>query len=348
MSTVEVNTKEGIKKYEFIDEDIDTMLVSSEDIELSEDGFRVRINPIWSEEKKCIVVDKRKVIAHYHDWVKERFYFLGFPCTYERLEHGIRVILFDKPTEHIDEFVYRELWTDRGEDFPPIISHKYCIDTTMDDERLQRVVEENHRDYGVYCHGITPNMGDEERTKLIVEYVKERIVTTPYVQGFELFNNLLLGRYGYTIPDRRYSTNIDLIFDEVIPYVYDKCKNNGPYSGSNILRDLQHVIVNGYCALDVFCGVWIEEGKRIYPNKNYLFFMYIKFHLKLIEVHKKNISPYNLLNLKNVSYWLEERCGKYLENHDKVIWNGNVVCEDIGKFVKESMKELKYFRRFAK
>ncbi|MBQ2803202.1 MAG: hypothetical protein IJF07_04805, partial [Lachnospiraceae bacterium] len=233
---------------------------------------------------------------------------------------------------------------DRGDEFPPIPSERYYKDVFVDDERLQRdVVCEKHTDYSVDAHGITTNMEEARRTEFTVKYLREKLIERYNLEAIAL---LLYGNYGYRIPDKLYATNIDLVFEEVIPYAYEKCKERGPYAGSNFLRTLRQAIVNGYWSREVLSKAWIEDGQVVHPDNNYLFWMNIRIHLKLAEVHKTNREPYNLLDLSNVSYWLEKSYDQYLYKHDKVFWHGNVVCEDIGEFVKSALKELEYFKRF--
>lgn len=43
--------------------------------------------------------------------------------------------------------------------------------------------------------------------------------------------------------------------------------------------------------------------------------------MKLMELHKAGVKPYTELDLKNVMYWLDERCDEYKNKHVCVSWN---------------------------
>ncbi|MDE6748653.1 MAG: hypothetical protein K2K21_06275 [Lachnospiraceae bacterium] len=373
MSIIEINTGTQIKKYEYIREDFDTCIVSSDDIDLSQEGFILKqrnykhigstiekrsihddlptLNSQYSMDivdKKCKLVKKEDVIRHYDDWNNTRSYFYGMKCTYKEMNGFIRIepLKSKLPQEYMNKFTYEEFLMDRGDQYPPIKTHRYYIDISYDDVRFQKdVVTKNHRDYIVDAYGITKEMSEEKRTQLLIEYIIEKIDHL----GSDGFRPLLLGNYGYRIPDKLYSTNLDLVFDKVLPRAYELC-STGDYSRSNFLRGLISGIVNSHWLLSkgqfTSDKLWIEDGKILYPSENYAYFMNIQLHLKLMDKLKKQEYPYNLLDLKNVYHWLESSYDEYLTRHIPVYWNNKVVCDDLGNYVKKAKKKLKYFKRF--
>ena len=81
---------------------------------------------------------------------------------------------------------------------------------------------------------------------------------------------MLFGSYGYRIPDKLYSTDLDSVFDKVLPCAYELYSPRGPYAGDNFLRVLGSVIVNGYYHLNSVGRFatnlfWIEDGKPVCP-----------------------------------------------------------------------------------
>ena len=95
---------------------------------------------------------------------------------------------------------------------------------------------------------------------------------------------------------------------------------------------------------------WIEDGKLVYPSEDYAFFMNIQLRLRLINKHKKQEYPYNLIDrmdrwsLRDDYFWFKRKCDEYLIKHNPVYWNNKVVCDDLGDYVKNAMKELIYFK----
>ncbi|MBD5495710.1 MAG: hypothetical protein HDR12_15435 [Lachnospiraceae bacterium] len=375
MGVIEIDAGTQIEKCEYIGEDFDTCIVSSDDIDLSKEGFVLKrrdykhvnstieknsihddlpiLNSQYSMDivnKKCKLVKKEDVIRHYDDWNNTRSYFYGMECTYKEMNGFIRIEPFRSilPHECMNKFTYEEFLIDRGDQYPPIKSHRYYIDISYDDVRFQRdvVTTKNHRDYVVDSYGITKEMSEEKRKQLLVEYLIKKIDK----RGSDGFRPLLLGNYGYRVPDKLYSTNLDLVFDIVIPRAYELC-STGDYSRSNFLRDLINGIVNSHWLLNkgqfTSDKLWIEDGKLVYPSEDYAYFMNIQLHLKLMDKLKKREYPYTLLDVKNVYHWLACDYDKYITRHIPVYWNNKIVCGDLGDYVKKAKKKLKYFKRFG-
>lgn len=353
MRIIEVDTGNQIEKYEYVSEDIDTYIVSSDDIDLSHEGFIIRQRQYDNSiiKKKCKLVKKEDVKSHYSDWNETRTYFCGISCSYKEMDGFIRISALTIPDELISEFTYEEYMQDRGDQFPPIKSHRYYKDISYDDARLQRdVIEKKHRDYIIDAHGITKEMSEHERKQLTIEYLIDKFGNGNLaIDDFGQFSALLFGSYGYRIPDRLYSTDLDAVFDRVLPCAYELYSSGGPYAGSNFLGALGSVIVNGYWHLNSVGQFatnlfWIEDGKTIHPSEDYAFFMNIQLHLKLMDKHQEY--PYTLLNLKNIYHWLNRRYDKYLTRHNPVYWNNKIVCNDLSNYVKCAMKKLVYFKQF--
>lgn len=333
---VEIKTENGIQKYEHMSGDIDTFMVSSEDIDITKEGFLVK--DFLRRDRKCIIVKKKDVVAYYRYQVREEKDFLGLPCICEETPEGIKCILVRDPGEYKELFTLEHYYINRGEDYPPIPDKRYYIIVSENDERLRRKTIEKRTDYSVNTYGITEDMTEEERQSCIIQYVRNRM--GGYSWSFESISGVLLGTYGYEIPDALYSTNLDAVFEEIIPYVYEENKEK------IWLGHLSNAIVNAWSTAGLHEQKWIVNGKKICPNENYLFLMNIRIHLKLMEMHKKGIAPYNRLNLEKISYWLEQSYAGYLEKHEAVYWSGHLVCEDFGEFVKNAMSELEYFKQF--
>lgn len=350
MSIIEIDAITQIEKYEYISEDFDTCIVSSDDIDLSQEGFILKKNKYSSNpiELKCKVVNKEDVIRNYDDCNSVCSYFCGIRCTYKEMDGFIRIEPFESevPQELLNEFKYEEYLFDRGDQYPPIEHHRYYVDISYDDVRFQRdVITKCHNDYIVDLHGITKYMNEEERKQLLLEYLIKKIdKRVP-----DDFSPLLFGSYGYRIPDKLYSTDIDFVFDKVLPRAFELC-STGDYSRGNFLRKLIQGIINSHWLLnkgqfisDMF---WIEEGKIIFPSEDYAYFLNIQLHLKLLDKIKNQEYPYNLLNLEKVYYWLKRSYDEYLPRHNPVYWNNKLVCDDLGNYVKKAKKKLRYFKRF--
>ncbi len=171
--------------------------------------------------------------------------------------------------------------------------------------------------------------------------------------GFDsnTFYALLIGCYGYRLPHDLLSTDIDTVFEHVIPCFYSEKKGDGPYAGSNIRRDLLQAICHGQRTFvkDFFKEIFIIlNGKEEFPSPEYSHYMFLRFHLKLMEMLQKGVEPYTELELDRVMANLEKKCSAFLENHAPALWNGKQVCEDIGAYTGEALEKLSYFKQFAK
>lgn len=144
MSIVEIDAGTQIEKYEYISEDFDTCIVSSDDIDLSQEGFILKKNKYSSRpvEIKCKLVNKEDVLRHYDDWNSTHSYFCGIRCTYKEMDGFIRIEPFESevPQELKNVFTYEESLFDRGDQYPPIKHHRYYVDISYDDVRFQRDV----------------------------------------------------------------------------------------------------------------------------------------------------------------------------------------------------------------
>ena len=90
--------------------------------------------------------------------------------------------------------------------------------------------------------------------------------------------------------------------------------------------------------------IFIENGERIYASNEYKYYMYLRFHLKLMEMHKAGIEPYSMLNFKDVMRLLKDEYSRFKDNHKQVFWRDNLICNDLGEFAKWAMNELQYFK----
>lgn len=351
---VEAKTRNGIEKYWFVDEDIDSFMVCSMDGTKLDDAFTIiRIydalygTPIPGETIRCKIVKKENVTACYDDWEIKNSYFGTMRCLCSDIDDYVRVEVNEKPTEYADEFTYEEYDMERGTEFPPIHTSRYYAIVDKDDKRLRRdVITYKHVDYVVNNHGIFYGMTESQRIEAILKYLEEK-VGEGSLMGYAQMYSLLLGCYGYKIPDKKLSTNVDLVFGRVIPNAYMIRKKNGRYAGEHFCRDLIDAIVKGYkSCIGIGEKLLFEDGKKQYASMNYQYYMCLQFHLKLMEMHKLRIEPYINLDLKNVSYELEKGCCEYMNKHEPVLWNKKIVNQDIGEYTKWAIKELEYFKAF--
>lgn len=345
MKYIEARTENGTEKYLYVDEDIDTIMVRSIDNTKLKNGFTI-IKKVYSghcETMRCKLVRKEDVTAYYDDWDETCSYFGTMRCGCNDINGRVCVAIYNEPTEYANEFTYEEFDVDRGTEFPPLRSHRYYTIVDADDKRLKRdVIVHKHVDYAVNHYGISHGMTASEQTEALLKYLEEKL-KKGCLDGSEQIYSLLLGCYGYKIPDERLSTNIDLVFNRVIPNAYISRKNEVGYSGENFCRDLFNAIAYGYYEGEKLV---FENGKKQYVSIEYQYYMCLQFHLKLMELRKAGVEPYTELNLKDITHWLESRYDKFMDKHDPVTWNGNVVCQDLGNFTRQAIKELEYFKMF--
>ncbi|MCM1050105.1 MAG: hypothetical protein NC433_16950 [Clostridiales bacterium] len=348
---VEVNTGTQIEKYEYISGcgDLETCIVHSDDIDLSKEGFMLEYNEHYNYgrnlrpvNKKCKLVKKKDVVKLYRDWSISRSYYCGVRCSYEKKDGFIRIEI-PKVKGLINEFICEEYYPS---EYSSLTSTRYYKNIPYDDVKfLRNVITKCHKDCAMNLHEITKETNEEKKKQLLIEYLIKTFDKRTTVN----FRQLLFGTYGYKIPDKLYSTDVDTIFDVIFPRLHELSIEPNTYKERNFLRDLSSSIVNSHWTLTLSDSLWFEDGKRIYPSEEYKCFMNILFHLKLIEKHRNKEYPYILLGLKNNYHWLKhEANNQYLTNHNPVYWNDKLICDDLGNFLKEAWKELIYFKQFDK
>ncbi|MCM1263521.1 MAG: hypothetical protein NC313_12470 [Butyrivibrio sp.] len=372
MSAIEVRNGTQIEKYEYFREDFDTFIVHSDDIDLSQEGFTLKTketyrNTVISKdvytgiptyqyeyksnivEKKYKLVKKENVIRHYHDWSTSSSYFYGEYCSYEERDGFIHLEMFSPPKWLKSKLKFYDYYAERGE-YHFDKHRQYYIDIPYDDVRFQRdVIRKFHDDYEINTQEIAKATNDEARKQLIIEYVVNKFLRSHSIRELD-FSPLFLGTYGYKIPDKLYSTDIDLVFDKIIPRIYEIELADKDYDDRYFSRGLSYGIGSygsAYKSEDYFRGkIWFEDGKRVYPSEDYSFYMYIKVLLKLMEKHKNLEYPYILTDLEYTYHHLKSNSETFLTRHNPVYWNDKVVCDDLGNYVEEALKELIYFKRF--
>lgn len=334
---VEIKTNSGIERYSFVDSDIDTIMVRSIDDSEISDGFHIiyRHNSAWKEEMSCKIVKKADISAHYSDRDKtEKLFGSMDACFYEN--NGRIRVEVHKPTEFEEEFTYEEYMVDR-DNYPPVQLRRYYLLVDKDDKRLKTITTHIHTDHKIDV--LPSNISEHELKEKAVQFVVQKLLSKE-IDSRELYS-LFMGCYGYRIPNKLLSTDIDLVFEKVIPDLYSEYKTQGKYAGQNFRRNLLKAIA--YENWFIGENIIIHDGIIESPSSEYRFFMKLQFHLKLSELHKKGITPYTELDLKDAIHKLNEECISYFDKHIAVLWEHNVVCEDIGKYAEMANAKLSCF-----
>lgn len=345
--TVEVNSE----KYICVDEDIDTILVKTTDNHEFENGFTIlKKEEDWQygETINCKLVKKTDVDSCYYDWEDKKSYFGSMEVSCKETDGGIRVELLKEPQEYKEEFKYEEYIIDRGTEFPPHETIRYYAIVDADDKRLKRdIITHYHKDYEIKKYGIYEGMSEQEYVTATVNYLIEKVGNDRGNFGFELARNLyslFIGNYGYRIKNKFISTDIDLIFEKVITEAYSIYKCRESHGEKEFCKNLEWAIIHEYGMRRKEDELFIENGERIYASNEYKYYMYLRFHLKLMEMHKAGIEPYSILKFKGIMYWLKNEYSRYKDNHNQVLWRNNLICNDLGEFAKWAMNELQYFK----
>lgn len=338
---IDVKTNRGIETYICVDEDIDTFLVKNKDCSSFEDGFTItkRYNLEYAEILNCKVINKSQVVSLYSEYDNIYSYFGNMSVVCKDKNGYIRIETFKKPTEYASEFTYEE-YDDygRGENYPPYRSSRYYTIIDPNDKRLRRnVISHIHTEYEIRDYGIYPGIDKSEYKNKIIDYLVKKI-GSKYIDDL---GPLFIGSYGYRIPHYKYSTDIDLVFEKVIPRLYDFYlqSNVSEYSKNNFYRKIINAIVNIDFQLKEKY-YFIINNNAINATPEYKYYMRLKAHHKLMECYKAGIEPYTKLNLTNVMYWLVHRNSEYKNKHIPVFWNDHLICADIGYYTEALMKTL--------
>lgn len=339
---IEINDE----KFVCVDDDRNTVIIRRFDKTDFADGFQYiqRHNLCNYESFNCIEIEKSKITACYSEWTETYSYFGNMIVRCEDCDEKVRVETFGKPKEYVKEFTEEEYMIDRGTEHPPVESTRYYTFVDKNDARLRRDVTEQHRvDFEIEKHICVT---DDDAFDEMITYYAEKICAS--VSKHDNLYHLMMGCYGYSFANGRLSTDIDIVFEKIIPLAYKLCKSGERYAGEHFCRDLMTAIINGYRRLKQDDELYLVNGKKIYLSKEYRYYMCIQFHLKLIEMHKAGVTPYKKCELDTVMHWLQSRYCEYIDNHNPVIWKDNIICQDIGEYVQAIRGKLQYFERFHK
>ena len=341
IGTIEFDTGFLVDKSFVVDEDIDSFIVTGSQTGVSVSGFDYSCSKgiVFHD---CRIISKSSVTAFYKDYSETQYFYKNRPvqCT----EHeGMRIIeVYDGPVAYLKEFSV----TDRsvnGKHFKV-----YYKEIEPYDPNFREETEHHHEDLEINTYGLTPETGVREYNEILTKYLLEKIKRSGSKP--DAIRRLVLGTYGYRFPDDELFTDIETVFDKIIPARYRQLDERS-VSRSNFRRDLLIAITSGYKTVGCNYGYTIVDGDRsIEPSFEYSYYICLILHLMLLKYHKAGRRPYVELDLSDVWSRLEDGFKMYAptENHNPVYHRDICLCEDLGEFTIEALKKLIYFKQFDK
>ena len=341
IGTIEFDTGFLTDKSLVVDEDIDSFIVTGSLTGVSVRGFDYS-NSKGTVFHDCRIISKSMVTAFYKDYSETQYFYKNRPvqCT----DHeGVHVIeLYDGPVAYLKEFSVTDR-TVNGKHFKV-----YYKEIEPYDPDFREQTEHHHEDFEINTYGLTPETGVREYKEILTEYLLEKIKRSGSKP--DSIRRLVLGTYGYRFPDDELFTDIETVFDKVIPARYRQLEENS-ISRSNFRRDLLIAITSGYKTVGCNYGYTIVDGDRsIEPSFEYSYYICLLLHLMLLKYHKAGRRPYVELDLSHVWSRLEDGFKLYApdQNHNPVYHKDICICDDLGAFTIEALKQLIYFKRFDK
>ena len=341
IGTIEFDTGFLVDKSVVVDEDIDSFIITGSLTGVSVSGFD------YSSSKgtvfhDCRIISKSAVTAFYKDYSETQYFYKNRPVQYTEHE-GLGIIeVYDGPVAYLKEFSV----TDRsvnGKHFKV-----YYKEIEPDDPNFREETQHFHEDLTVDTYGLTPETNAREYNEILTQYLLEKIKRSG--SKTDAIRRLVLGTYGYRFPNDELFTDIDTVFDKVIPARYRQLDEKS-VSRSNFRRDLLIAITSGYKTVGCEYGYTIVDVDRsIEPSFEYSYYICLILHLMLLKYHKAGRRPYIELDLSDVWSRLEDGFKRYApdENHNPVYHKDVCICDDLGTFTIEALKQLIYFKQFDK
>ena len=341
LGIAEYETSDGTDKSYVVDEDIDSFIVTGSLSGRSAGGFEYsnRRDVIYPD---CCVIKKTAVKSYYKDLSETKYFYKGQPVQYVEKAGETTIEVYDGPASFLKEFSSMEMGGG-GKSFK-----KYFKAIDPEDPDLRKETEHINEALSINTYGLEPGLGKKEYEEILVRYLTEKMAGSG--AGKDGLRRLLLGIYGYRFPDDGLFTNIDIVFDRVIPLRYRQLDDNSK-SRANFRGELINAIMTGYRMVGCKYGyTLVDDNRSITPSPEYSYYICLVLHLMLMKYHKAGKRPYVELDLSNVWSRLEEGVKKInpLDDHNPVYHGEYMLCENLGEFTMEALKKLVYFKQFEK
>ena len=341
LGIAEYETQNGTDKSYVVDEDIDSFIVTGSLNGRSTGGFEYsnRRDVIHPD---CRVIKKSAVKSYYKDLSETKYFYKGQPVQYVEKGDGTTIEVFDGPASFLKEFTSMDMVVG-GKNIK-----KYFKAVDRDDPDLTKETEHINEALTVNTYGLESVSGKKEYEEVLVRYLTEKLAGSG--AGKDGLRRLLLGIYGYRFPDDGLFTNIEVVFERVIPLRYRQLDDNSK-SRANFRGELINAIMTGYRMVGCKYGyTLVDDSGSVTPSPEYSYYICLVLHLMLMKYHKAGKRPYVELDLSNVWSRLEESVRKInpIEDHNPVYHGEYMLCEDLGAFTMEALKKLVYFKQFQK
>lgn len=336
LGIIEFVTEYGADKASVVDEDIDSYIVTGSLNGGSVKGFD------YSNKKElvyhdCRVVKKSDVTAFYKEYIESKYYYKNQPVQFVERNGQSFIEAYEGQPSFLKDFSVMEMGGN---------GKKYYKQIEADDPDFRIETERSKEDLKIIKYGVEPDMNSREYKEAVVDYLVNRLTKSGMKK--DNLKRLVLGTYGYRIPDDGLFTDIETVFEKVIPLRYRQIEDN-VLSASNFRRELVNAISNGYKSVGCYNGYTIVDNNRmIIPTREYSDYICLVLHLMLLKYHQAGKKPYCECDLSTVWKRLEESLKNecIIENHNSV-YHGNVLlCGDLSQFAIEALKKLIYFRQF--
>ena len=338
LGIIEFQTEGGRDKAPVVDEDIDSFIVSGSLMGAPVQGFD------YSNKKdlvynNCHVVKKADVTSFYKEYTESKYFYKNQPVHFVEKNGKSCIEVYGGQPSFLKDFSVMDMGGN-GKKY-----YRY-IDESDPDFRIE--TEHSREDLPVNTYGLQPGLSDMQYKEVLVDYLTDKLTKSGMKK--DTLYRLLLGIYGYRLPNDGLFTDIESVFDKVIPRRYRQLDENS-VSRSNFRRELINAITLGYKSVGCANGfTLVDHGMIVPPSREYSYYICIVLHLMLLKYHQQGKLPYRELDLscvwKRLENGLKEAC--IIENHNPVYHGDVLLCGDISQFTIEALKKLIYFRQFDK
>ena len=157
----------------------------------------------------------------------------------------------------------------------------------------------------------------------------------------------ILGLFGYSIPCEELPTDVEVMVDVVLPAVYEKVLAGAEERcydvvKSNIIGSISRWVSNCDSGMTCRKEVWVDNARNLYfygDNEKLAFYMKLRYYDLIFQRKKEKSYPFEFVFVNN-EYWLNVSLKRWSSYHVPLLYNGNILCDDFGTWVKKMYKKF--------
>ncbi len=324
------------KQYPIASTFLDKIVLATADINSSEAGF-VRNGEHGNFYK---VVDKADVEEEFY--AQNEFFYKGIKCCYRSWSCNQEgQICLGK---YLDDEVTKEYLEQNG--FVPVEEEgwarrpQYIYEKVVDLHDSELNIIRNRLEHSPFGSKREQEEIPSSHEEWII-YLAKQLKTSSSSQ----FTQVLLGSQGCGIPGALFSTDMDVVINEVIPSAYEFLvkENKADTHSLEIRKEIfWREISSALYTLESSGLFWYTDEKIMFCNEYKLYKIYMKLYYYdlYLQQKKEQVYPYIYAQTNKVEYWLNKEAKEWLKITEPIYWGEKMVHENFAQYVHQKLKKF--------